>query len=210
MNMKYSFDSYAETPSAKLVYTINLFEINPRELDLLVNKRKFDEMCKEGCANYCNKWSCPPYAPSYQDFSHDWKYIYLMFAQIELDQFEYIKNDYLKIKAANSILKSRIDKYLLHMSSEGGKHISTGSCRLCKPCRRKLDLPCAKPNKMTYSFEAMGMDVNALIMKCFDSRLQWYKRHCLPEYTAVVCGLLSKDCLSYSDLQSEFQNIIER
>lgn len=209
MSMKYSFDSYAVTPSAKLVYTINLLEINPHELDVLVDKNRFDKMCEKGCSNYRKKWSCPPHAPSYQEFSHDWKYIYIVFAQIELHQFAYIKNDYLKIKAANNILKSRIDKYLLYMAEEGGKYISTGSCRLCKPCKCKLNLPCAKPNKMTYSFEAMGMDVNTLIRKCFNSCLLWYRKNSLPEYTSVVCGLLSNDCLSYGDMQTKFHNVID-
>jgi len=123
-------------------------------------------------------------------------------------QFAYIKNDYLKIKAANSILKSRADKYLRRIASKYGKYISTGSCRLCRPCKCKIEQPCAKPETKTYSYEAMGVDVDVLVERYFNNKLLWYKRGKLPEYTSIVCGLLSNNLYSLETLRNEYMELI--
>jgi len=46
---------------------------------------------------------------------------------------------------------------------------------------------------MTYSFEAMGINVDDMVRDIFGIPLQWYKKNYLPEYTCVVAGLVSKD-----------------
>jgi predicted metal-binding protein len=127
--------------------------------------------------------------------------------RINTIQFAYIENDYLKIKAANSILKSRADRFLRFMAWHG-KYISTGSCRLCKPCKCRMNQPCAHPETMTYSFESLGVDVGALIHEYFSKPLLWYKPGCLPEYTSVVCGLLTNDLLDPEMLSHEYLKII--
>jgi predicted metal-binding protein len=174
----------------------------------LEDKIKFDAMCVSGCPNYEKKWSCPPYAPAYRHFIATWKYLYIFYMQIETNQFMYIKNDYLKIKAANNILKSKADNYLRKMASKYGKYISTGSCRLCKPCKRKFDQPCVNSKRMTYSYEAMGIDVGILVEKYFNSKLLWYKRGQLPDYTSIVCGILSNELYSYETLRTEYLELI--
>lgn len=97
------------------------------------------------------------------------------------------------MKAANSILKSRIDKALRNSMDENEFYISTGSCRLCKSCKKKTGKPCAYPERRTYSYEALGIDVSSLTMDLFQKELLWYKAKHLPEYTAVVAGLLTNN-----------------
>jgi len=199
---------HALTKSAKLNYCIVFYEIHPEEAFIFINKRKFDTLCKYGCTNYGFKWSCPPYAPSFSSFVTGFRYLYVMFFYTDMAQYSYIDNNYLKIKAANSILKSRADRFLCTISPKYGRHISAGSCRLCKPCKRKLDERCAKPEKMTYSYEALGIDVNQLVENCFQKSLQWYKPRCLPAYTSVVCGLLTNETIKIEELQIKYSEII--
>ena len=180
----------AVTPSANIDYTVNFSAVESRLISS-VNKTKFDTMCEEGCPNYRKKWTCPPYSPTFNEYSANLKYTNIAFLTVSLNQFDYIKNDYLKIKAANSIIKSKADKIIRKLSCDYGKYVSSGSCRLCKPCKCKLGEACRFPDKMAYSFEALGVDVNALIKDYFKSELLWYKKGYLPEYTSVVCGILS-------------------
>lgn len=196
------------TKAASIVYSVEICPISIEKCAALVHKEKFDCLCKEGCSNYNRKWSCPPLSPAFEDVSNNYKYLYVFYLRISLDQLDYIKNDYLKIKAANSILKSRADGFLRYMisKSKNSKYISTGSCRLCKPCKLQKGLPCAHPNIMTYSFEALGVNVEALVNLCFQSPLQWYARGNLPMYTSVVCGLLTNEKLSLETLQEELLN----
>jgi len=198
----------ANTPHNELIYSVNINISNAESLFIMIDKTKFDAMCFSGCPNYEKKWSCPPFAPAYHHFAIGWKYLYTFYMQIEMNQFVYIRNDYLKIKAANNILKSKADKYIRKMALGYGKYISTGSCRLCRPCKCKIGQPCASPEAMTYSYEAMGIDVNALVERYFTNKLLWYKRGQLPKYTSVVCGILSNELYSIKILQDEYFRLI--
>jgi len=203
-----SFECVTTTPSANLNYKVSTIRVPSNELINLQDKNKFDTMCITGCPNYERKWSCPPFAPAYINFVVRWKYLYIWLIQIKMYQFAYIKSDYLKIKAANNILKSRADRCLREMASRYGKYISTGSCRLCKPCKCKIGQPCAKPEEKTYSYEAMGIDVGALVERYFTNKLLWYKRGQLPEYTSIVCGLLSNELYTFETLRDEYMELI--
>jgi len=202
------FTCLTNTPSASLNYNVSIVNISSSNLFDLEDKIKYDAMCASGCPNFNKKWSCPPFAPVYHYFTAKLKYLYLFYMQIKMDQFEYIKSNYLKIKTANNILKSKADKYLREISQKYGKYISTGSCRLCKPCKCKIEQPCSNPEKKTYSFEAMGIDVNNLVELYFKSKLLWYRQGQLPEYTSIVCGILSNELYAIKILQDEYNKLI--
>jgi len=202
--MSSSIICHAVTSSAYLSYIVDICCVPAGHINKYSDKSYFDSLCRVGCSNYNKKWSCPPHSPDYREFSNDWKNLYILYISIELSQFSYIKNDYLKIKAANSILKSRADKFLRYIAANYGTYISTGSCRMCKPCKYKQERPCALPELMTYSFEAMGVNVGKLVMEQFGKPLLWYKKDCLPEYTSVVCGLLTNTEILLEKLKKEY------
>jgi len=193
-----------KTNSADILYFVDFCVESVNRVSAHIDKEKFDELCLTGCPNFNKKWSCPPYAPSFLDFTKNWETLCVLYAYTNMSQFAYIKNDYLKIKAANVILKSRIDGFLRQISSKYGNYISTGSCRLCKPCKCKLQLPCKRPVKMTYSFEAMGVNVGSLVDEFFQKPLLWYSQNNLPEYTSVVCGLLTNLKITENNLRDEY------
>ena len=199
----------ATTGSANLSYSVVMRSVPASYLNDYSDKKYFRDLCKKGCINYGRKWSCPPHAPDYRNASTNWERLFILYARMDLAQFVYIKNDYLKIKAANRILKSRVDKFLRIMAIKYGRCISTGSCRLCKPCKWKMDMPCAHPESMAYSFEAMGIDVGKMVDVCFQIPLLWYESHRLPLYTSVVCGLLTNNLrLTVNDLRTEYDKIV--
>ncbi len=204
--MKFSY--YATTKSATIEYTVEMCQYTPAACIGYEDKTKFDNLCKTGCPNYSRKWSCPPFAPLFSDLTLKWENLYLVFLHADLSQFSYITNDYLKVKAANSILKSRADRFVRKMADLYGRYISTGSCRLCKPCKHKTGMSCAHPDLMGYSFEALGVDVGQMVYHCFQKPLLWYRRHCLPQYTSVVCGVLTNEELSLEHLKADYKKYI--
>jgi predicted metal-binding protein len=207
--MSANFDYYAVTRSAKLLYSMEICIMKPDFIIDFTDRDTFAALCRAGCVNYNKKWSCPPHAPVYASFALGFKQILILFLHVDMEQFAYIENSYLQIKAANTILKSRADRFLRQMAAKYGRYISTGSCRLCKPCKHKIGLPCANPESMTYSFEAMGVDVGKLVAEKFQKPLLWYKPHCIPQYTSVVCGLLTNAEITAEDLHKEYlQHII--
>lgn len=202
------FTCNATSKSATIQYTVEICATDSNACIFYENKTKFDNLCRYGCPNFSYKWSCPPYAPRYEDFVSKWKNLYIIFMHVDMAQFVYIQNDYLKIKAANSMLKSRADQFIREMAKLHGGCISTGSCRRCKPCKCKTNMPCAHPELMTYSYEALGIDVGQMIEGYFQKPLLWYKKHCLPRYTSVVCGILTNDSLSEEYLQASYKKYI--
>ena len=190
----------AHTPHAIIEYVCEECLVQTKYLEMFVDKSYFDILCKKGCPNYGNKWSCPPYAPDYIKFVEKYEFIDIFMLYIELDQFDYIKQDYLKIKAANSIMKSRIDKGLRNSMNENEFYVSTGSCRLCKSCKKKVGEPCAYPEYRTYSFVALGINVSLLTIDIFQRELLWYSTKNLPQYTSVVAGLLTNNGISNTEV----------
>lgn len=189
---------FCDTPHSKgLSYNAYIKIACTQDIVKYENYNKFSYLCKIGCKNYNRKWSCPPFSPTYTNESRGYKYITVCLLSMELEQFSYIKNDYLKVKAANSILKSRIDRSLRSLVKDGMKNISTGSCRLCKPCKCKNNEFCIHPFERAYSFEALGIDVSKLVNDLFGFELQWYKKGFCPSYTSVVGGLLLNEKINY-------------
>ena len=183
----------AHTPHGQIEYSCMTKLVSTESLIPYMNKKHYDMLCEKGCPNYGKKWSCPPFAPKYDRFVQSYQYIQVVMLLVKMEQFDYIARDNLKIKAANSILKSRVDKALRQTMSEDEFYISTGSCKLCKPCKKKIDEKCAHPKRRSFSYEAMGIHVSAMTEALFCKELLWYKKHHLPEYTCVVAGLLTND-----------------
>ena len=198
----------AITSNAEIKYTIATVAIEANDIVDMVDKSKFDGLCKSGCPNYGNKWSCPPFSPSYTEFIGSYNQLWLWLMYVDLSQFSYIKNDYLKVKAANSILKSRIDKFLRTLSLKYGKFISTGSCRLCKPCKCKLHRACAHEDKMSFSFESLGVDVGKMVETYLRHELLWYSKGKFPQYTSVIAGLLTNEKIDMGMLVDEFNKLM--
>lgn len=206
---KQQFSAIAKSGQRSFSCEIELFAMTPQECTEFENKQLFCELCQTGCKNFSQKWSCPPHSPTFSAIAHTWSHLYVVYIRAPMAPFGNIKNKYLQIKAANSMLKSRADKFVRHLAAQHhGRYISTGSCRLCKPCKIKMNTPCAHPDLMAYSFEALGIDVSALVDHCFTTPLLWYKDGCVPMYSSVVCGLLSNQKVKLEKWQEIYTTVI--
>jgi predicted metal-binding protein len=206
--MIHAFSATAITQSSNIEYSVAISQSSPKKLFTFVDAPKFTELCKSGCVNYNKKWACPPHAPSFYEYANKWSLVYLFLFRVDTTQFSYIKNDYLKIKAANSIMKSRADKYLRCMASLYGIYISNGSCKLCRTCKLKSGEVCLHPDIMSYSFEALGLNVGSMVNEYFDTELLWYTPKNTPKYTSVVCGLLTNEIIEYNYLAEQYLRIV--
>ena len=124
----------------------------------------------------------------------------------QMDQFDGLELESVaKLGLASRLLKSRIDKTLLKLVSSNDRYISAGSCMQCRTCIKEQDQPCIKPDKMSYSFEAMGIDVVRLTQNFFGHQLQWFANGKLPEYTTTVGGLLTNSSIEASTIIEAFK-----
>lgn len=164
-----------------------------------VNYKANSVLCECACKNYNKKYSCPPVSPSFGKLSQNFQYMVISAFKIPYDT---LKSEYNSIRMANVVAKSLqrkiFDAVANDLKKENIKHIvlENGSCRLCKVCSLQKSEPCKHPDKMRFSLEATGVDVNDLVIKNFGFSLQWfYKGHKdnFPEYQCVVSGILTNE-----------------
>lgn len=202
-----TYDFYNRTHSADIHINIKAQLLDAVELQNYENCTQFNLLCETGCVNYHKKWSCPPFTPTYRKISSEFQKALLILMECSLDQFNYTKTEYMKMKASNSILKSKSDKLMRHLESElSGLMLSNGSCRLCKPCALKNGSPCKRPDKMRYSMEALGLNVEKISLDYFNHKLLWYTNKTAPKYSTVISCLL----ISYTVDDSLLNKLIKK
>lgn len=174
-----------------LNFKINILTVE--ELLLCTQEKTIRNACKIGCTNYAKKWSCPPYSKKFSDIvaSNNYDKVIIIMGYINLDDMSYISNPYQQVKAANMILKSKCEKVARNLEKEvGGYSLLSGSCNLCKPCQKKIGLPCKKPALMRYSLESTGIDVEAMLKRYCEHKLLWYKKGEKLPYTSVATAII--------------------
>lgn len=197
------------TPTTNIIIDSKAVIINANELKTFQDKEYFDGLCKKGCPNYNSKWTCPPYSPTYSQYAKEFSKALLVLFYCNLNQFYYTRTEYMKVKASNSILKSRMDRLMRELEIKyTGKMLSNGSCRLCKPCNRKNNLPCKKPFDMRYSMEALGLNVDQISQHFLSHRLLWYKNKKAPSYSSVVSCLLTNTDFTESEIRVQLAELI--
>ena len=175
------------TPSRKLQIEKLSVEIPVEKI--IANKQEYSHLCKIGCINFGQKYSCPPYSPTFEAFAVECHLLTVLYYRVFLDQY-LDTSPYNRVRASNSVIKSLLDKELLTYKSNGYKVVGSGSCRACKACGAKKNMKCKKPEKIIYSLESLGVNVNQLVLDCFKIELQWYRKGFSQQFTSVVGGVL--------------------
>lgn len=198
-----------ETPNAKIKICLKYVMTPSDSLIEYEDKSKFDEICEEGCPNYNNKWACPPYSPKYSVISKKFDNAYIFVFYCYLEQFDYIKMPYMKIKASHSILKSKSNKIMRQLEKElNGIMLPNGSCRLCKTCSCKTkESKCKKTSQLRFSMESVGLNVGSITMKFFNHELLWYSKNNVPEYSSVVTTILTNKIIEEDQVSKLILNI---
>lgn len=181
------------TPNGKQTIYFSLHVVSVEKVLTCTQEEAVRNYCKTGCVNFGKKWSCPPYSKKFSEIvaSENYDTVVIIVGHISIDEMKYISNPYQQVKAANMILKSRCEKIARNIEKElDGYSLLSGSCNLCKPCQKKMDLPCKKPSMLRYSLEATGINVEALLEKYCEHKLLWYKKGEKLPYTSVATATL--------------------
>lgn len=177
------------TPNGKQTIYLKMHVVPVEKVLDCIQEETVRSYCKEGCVNFGKKWSCPPYSKKFSDIIsyNSYDKLIILVGYINLDDMKYIVNPYQQVKAANIILKSKCEKFARYIEYElDGYSLLSGSCNLCKPCQKKLELPCKKPTMVRYSLESTGINVEKLLEKYCGYKLLWYNKGKKLPYTTVV------------------------
>ena len=163
-----------------------------------VDVPRFHECCK-ACPNYGKTWSCPPYDFDPLDYWKPYQRFYLYAIKTitpeELLEKTYELDDLLKI--GMELTGSVITDMNAHLEAEhekfpGSQIIGGGMCMICGAggCARLKGEPCRFPDRMTYSIESLGGNVQEVLKRYLNEDIYWGKDgHLAPSYIRVG-GLL--------------------
>lgn len=191
-----------------------LLQIEQVPLDTVLQcceEERIRSLCKDGCANYGNKWCCPPFSAKFSHIASRYTKAVVILGTIQLQDMHYIKQPYQKVKAANMVLKSKTERIARFFETQlDGLALLSGSCNLCKPCKKKQGLPCGH-SKMRYSLESTGINVQTLIKTTCNVTLQWYQKGMQQDYTSTVTLVLCHEKMPPNTLESlwnQYQEIL--
>lgn len=83
---------------------------------------------------------------------------------------------------------------------EGSLSLPPGSCTRCETCVKKVGQACVSPEKLRYSFEALGFLVSDIYKEVLEIELGWTKGQ-LSEAFHTCSALLTKEALSSQQLE---------
>lgn len=187
---------------------------------ILINK-----FC-EGCNKYKALWSCPPLPFKDLDYLKDFKYCYLISGKVFINSFSSEELTAIITEALNKYddlnsskdENSKIFNGLYHSFRElnddkirslestfpSSIALISGRCLLCPSCTRPKNLPCAFPQSLRYSLEALGLDVSAILENLLFEKIQWSSEKS-PEYVTCVSALLSNEDIE----EKQIKHLIE-
>lgn len=193
----------------------------------LLNVRSF---CQE-CNCYHHNYSCPPSAPTAEEYIDKNKQIILLMTLIDsqpfnrliadfnpldyhsdtLDGYQQIGKDLSPYTAISmyvfDTIKSQIYNKLLALEAKYDfLTLPPGKCSLCKKCQKIKGEACLHPDQLRYSLESLGFLVSDLMQEHFDYQIDWsadgFSRH-----FTTISGLILNRPLATADLRAELDDI---
>lgn len=129
---------------------------------------KFRVYCEENrCGQYGANYSCPPDCGTVEELKNrieEYEYALVLSTNWEINGYE-------DKETVNYCRKTHNDgvRHLLDTVRKAGYRAfctGYGGCRLCTPCLRTMNLPCAHPDKRISCMSAYCVDVGKLAQRC--------------------------------------------
>lgn len=200
-NIKEMFKTEEELMEMNIESSVLTTEIDVQDfIEHCVDVPRFLGCCGE-CPNFGKTWSCPPYdfdpMDIWKQYSRFYLYAIKTITPPELLEKTYELDELLKLGAQITLASTK--GMADHLEAEqkkypGSRIIGGGRCVLCGDgnCARMKDTPCRFPDRMTYSIESLGGNVQETLKRYLDEDIYWgADGHLAPSYIRIG-GLLKK------------------
>lgn len=196
---------------------------------IAVKKEDYEKFCKEGCKNFGMNAGCPPFAPNFEHLKKTYRNAIVVWVRLPWHQMpesfigddKFNSNYFYAASYAQAVLPS-VSSYIgkqLKPMWESDFFLGESSCKLCNPCKFKVDIPiedkkktikCAHPKDRLFSLESTGIDTD-LLMRSQAFPLYWYGRGLnitdVP-YTIKMIMFLFKGSLPQRDFTQDICEIL--
>lgn len=155
-----------------------------------VDVPRFLALCQK-CPTYGTRWSCPSFSFNPMEIWTKYDTLHLVAYVLVFQPGRSVKEGMDALKAEKDVLMA--DLLAMEHAHSGSLALFAGTCDLCpEGCSKPAGVPCRKPKQMRYSIEALGGNVSLTAEKYLNKPLLWMNTSELPEYLALVGGLLTK------------------
>lgn len=159
---------------------------------------RFLSYCKE-CPSYGKVWSCPPGVPETQEYLKGYDTMHVIAVKVVYNQEaierskslspselkEQMDSSYGKVKAA--IRETLLAAKNLCVPSIA---VAAGECKICDKCTRTENKPCRFPERLLYSFSALGFNLSEISTEVLNIPILW-EREGLPDYVLALAALIT-------------------
>ena len=152
------------------------------EVQTYCNNPKFQ------CPYYGHSWTCPPEAPYLEEEVSQYKKIYLLYHQFDIEAYvneikakhprrseNRIRSSLFRRNFVRDYLEKEIYQFLDQFQNNFKEKLVLwdGHCRICKKtCTYNNGDPCRYPNKKRYSMEAVGINVDKTVRN-LNINIEW-------------------------------------
>ena len=134
--------------------------------------KKYKLAC-HGCQRYGKNLSCPPYSPTFRQYSDGAKTAKVICLRFPMGFFSYLMVEE-RYRSCFTKARSLLVDELLEHRERGYIVAGCGACFACKECSAEFgEENCMVPDKQIYSLESLGVNVTELVKKCFDLDFEW-------------------------------------
>lgn len=127
----------------------------------------FTGLCKDGCPHYDLSYTCPPNSPKFIEYTKNYEYSLVIVMYMNIDSHNSIETVHPYLRRVLSDLLIPLEKKFNGLLSDGGR------CRYCNKCAYVEDLPCRYPDKIRFSMEAMGIDLDKVCKDILNHSILW-------------------------------------
>ncbi|MEG2788620.1 MAG: DUF2284 domain-containing protein [Romboutsia sp.] len=129
----------------------------------------FTGLCKSGCPHYNLSYTCPPNSPTFIDYTKNHQFSLVIAMYMKIEGNDTINDIHTYLRRVLSDLLIPLEVAVNGLLTDGGR------CRYCEKCTYIDNLPCRFPDKIRFSMEAMGLDLDKVCKNILDHCIMWSK-----------------------------------
>lgn len=127
----------------------------------------FTGLCRDGCPHYNLSYTCPPNSPKFTEYTKDYKSSLVIAMYMNVPKGKTINEVHPYLRRILSGLLVPLEKVLNGLLTDGGR------CIYCEKCTYIDNLPCRFPEKLRFSMEAMGLDLDKVCKNVLNHSIIW-------------------------------------
>ncbi len=151
------------------------------------------KMSCEACDKYGKNLACPPFSPSFSDYTENAETARVICLRLPQEYFIHLVSEE-RYRTCFRKARSLLVDILLDQRKKGHTIAGSGPCLVCEKCVvERKSRRCRKPDKMIYSLESLGTNLITLVKRCFDIELEWSSDEQYADFVCAVGAVFYKD-----------------